>query len=68
MEEQFIRTGVAIFVVVDILEVTVVSAATLPQNARATIPKAAQAARRFRMLRLEMGIIVCCLSGRVARR
>ena len=52
------RTGITISVVVDVLEVTIVSAATPLQRARATTPKATQVALRRRMLRLEVDMVV----------
>jgi hypothetical protein len=59
------RTGIITSVVVDILEVTVVSAAARPQRPRATRPKATQVALRCRMLLLEVTMIINYLSARV---
>lgn len=58
MEEQCTRTWAITSVVVDILEVVVDSAATPLKRARATTPKANQAALRCRMLRLEVDMII----------
>lgn len=66
MEEQCIRTGIIISVVVDGLEVTVVAAATLPHRARATTPKATQVALRCRVFRLEVAMVVYYLLARRA--
>jgi len=68
VEQQSTRTWAITSVVVDILEVAVDPAATPLKRARATTPKATQAALRCRMFRLEVDMVVYYLLARVARQ